>query len=163
MKKHFLFFVAALCLALLSGVSFAGDVVVSTGTSSALKNAWGESGNKSAMHSLRYAGDRFGLRYDRSVRGDDAGNYSLTGDIYARPFGGLVLAGGIGIFHERLRGLGEKENFHALIGWEFPRVVGNVGAGVWYDHWSNGRRIFNRSLDHNPPRNVLSFGVVMPL
>lgn len=163
MKKHFSMLFVAICFALLAGASFAGDVVLSIGTSSALKNAWGEAGNKSAMHSIRYAGERFGVRYDRSVRGDDAGNYALTGDVYARPFGGLVLAGGVSYFKQPLRGLGEQENFHGMIGWEFPRIVANVGAGVWFDHWSNGRRIFNRDLPHNPPRNVLSFGVTLPL
>lgn len=139
----------------------AADLILSTGTSSQLQNDWGENGNRSAMNSIRYAGDRFGVRFDRSVRGDDAGNYSLTGDVYARPIGGLVLAGGVSAFHDRLRGRGEKENFHAMIGWEVPHLFGPVGVGVWFDHWSNGRKIFNRDLPYNPPRNVLSFGAVV--
>jgi len=155
-----------LCLWLLSFslTAGAGELIISSGTSSNLATVWGEVGNRSGDYSLRYAGDRFGIRADKSVHGDDAGNLTITGDVLAHPFGGLVFGAGLAYSKDRLRQEGEHENFHATAGIEFPRLIGHAGAGVWFDHWSNGRRLFNRhDVLGNPPRNVLSVGLSFAL
>ena len=153
------FFVA---LSAFSNHARAGDLILSTGTSTRFAHDIGEAGNRSDLFSVKYAGERFGVRYDRSMRGDDDKNDGVTFDIYARPFGGIVLAGGLGYFDEPLRKLGRQANFHGMIGYEIPRVFGPAGVGAYYDHWSNGRRLFNRDLPNNPPRNTLSAGVFLP-
>lgn len=154
----------SLSLLFFSVTAAAGELIVSSGTSSNLATVWGEAGNKSGAYSLRYAGDRFGVRIDKSVHGDDAGNQTLTGDVLTHPFGGFVLGAGLAKSEKRLRGIGETENFHALIGFELSHLIApRVGAGVWFDHWSNGRRLFGRPILHNPPRNVMSVGVSFAL
>lgn len=164
MKTHLLPFLAALLFAVVLGADVhAGDLVLSAGTSSGLQAEFGEGGNRSFQSGVRYAGERFGVRLDHSAEGDDDGNDGVTADVYLRPFGGLVLAGGLGYFEKPLRTLGRQANFHTLAGWEFRDLLEGIGIGVYFDHWSNGRRLFNRDLPHNPPRNVLSVGLVIPL
>lgn len=157
MKKYFLLF------ALLAAVpAHAFDLMLSAGSSSQIEADFGEAGNRSDQFSVRLVGERFGIRFDRSFRGDDDGNQGVTADVYARPFGGLVLAGGLSYFKQPLRTLGRQANFHGLVGWEIRNLIGPATVGMYYDHWSNGRRLFNRDLPHNPPRNVFSLGIGLP-
>lgn len=157
-----MFKIILIFLILISTCAGAGEIALTSGASSSLANVWGEGGNRTTDLAARYLGERFGVRFDHSVHGDDAGNNGLTGDVLFRPVPGVVLGAGVARFQNRLRGVGERTNLHAMGGYEIPRVLGNVGVGVFFDHWSNGRRLFDRHGIHNPPRNVVSIGATLP-
>lgn len=146
--------------------------IISTGISLASgkpNNAFGEYENKNNQYSLRYAGERFGLRLDHSSGGDDAGNSYLTGDALFRapadwiwPVNYAIAGIGIMIAREPLRTHGSYMNFHAMLGLEDPTLFGRAGGGIWFDHWSNGHihQLIGWDGVPNPPRNVISIGVI---
>jgi len=143
----------------------ADALIISGGVSSTSEkpfNPLGEYENKSNQYSLRYAGQRFGVRLDHSAGGDDRGNIYVTGDVLARPFAGLVLGAGLMVARDPLREAGRRRNFHAVMGFENPHLFGDVGGGIWFDHWSNGHihQIVGWDGVPNPPRNVISIGVI---
>ena len=143
----------------------AADVILSTGISTAnLGQFLGEAGNRSGSYSLRLAGKSMGLRIDKSVHGDDAGNTYITGDLLARPLPYLVLGGGMMYATQPLRGRGQQVNFHGMIGLEHDKLFGRYGGGAWFDHFSNGHfhRLTGWDGVPNPPRNALSIGVIIP-
>lgn len=153
-------------LSLLLSIPAQADVLILfTGTSSpAASHFLGETANQSALHGLRWEGEHYGLRLDHSIGGDDAGNSYITGDSIWRPSSWLVLGAGIMADTQPLRGTGSRMNFHAMLGTENPKLFGHFGAGLWFDHWSNGHihYLFGPDAVPNPPRNVLSIGIVLP-
>jgi hypothetical protein len=166
MKK----FITILCFFLFcifSAHLAASDIVVSAGVSATTEkpfNPFGEWDNKSNQYSVRYEGKRFGLRYDQSKGGDDNDNAYLTADVLARPFKYVIVGGGVMYAKDRLRTVGKQKNFHAMIGLENPSLFGSFGAGAWFDHDSNGHihQIVGWDGVPNPPRNVVSVGLVVP-
>lgn len=166
MKKQYLIL---LCASVLSVTANAepGNLVVSAGvsaTSSKPFNPVGEWGNKSNQYSVRYVGQRFGVRWDGSKGGDDTDNAYVTGDVYARPAKFVIVGAGLSYAKNKLRTTGKQQNFHALAGLEFEKVVYDVGVGVYFDHWSNGHihRLIGDDGVPNPPRNVISIGFFIP-
>jgi hypothetical protein len=151
----------ALILFLAPFASASGEgIIISTGTSIPGYNnhtMLGEWKNHSAQYSVRYEGTHYGIRADHSVNGDDDGNTYLTGDSLWRPTKWLVAGAGIMVDRRPLRAVGSRMNFHAMVGLE-----SSSGIGVWFDHWSNGHihAMFGPDNVLNPPRNVLSVGLV---
>lgn len=92
--------------------------------------------------------------------GDEQGNLFAGVDWSRAVFddGTSRLRGALGLayFEKPLHRVGQQFNFHLGIGWEFARH-----AGVYIDHWSNGRKFFNHRMTEiqNPPRNMISVGV----
>ncbi len=166
MKKSLFLFL--ICLSL-SGAGIAEDnLIVSAGvsvTSSKPFNPIGEWNNKSSQYGVRYEGHRFGLRHDQSKGGDDNDNAYITADVLARPFQYVIVGGGAMYAKNALRTVGKQKNLHATIGLENPSLFGAIGAGIWFDHWSNGRihQITGWDGIPNPPRNVISIGLILPL
>lgn len=162
-------FLLCLMLSVLSDPAKAdpGNLVISAGvsaTSSKPFNPVGEWDNKSNQYSVRYEGERFGLRWDGSKGGDDADNAYITADLLARPFKHVIVAGGLMYAKDRLRTIGKQLNFHAMAGLEFEKVFYDIGLGAYFDHDSNGHihRLIGEDGVPNPPRNVVSLGFFFP-
>jgi len=95
------------------------------------------------------------------IRGGDEQGNLFAGADWQRAFiddGSFRLRGTLGLayFDEPLKQVGQKLNFHLGVGWEVTR-----NFGLYFDHWSNGRRFFNHNMNttSNPPRNMLSVGM----
>ena len=99
------------------------------------------------------------------IRGDEHGNLFAGADWPRKLLdnGEFVLRPSLGLafFEKPLHGVGQKLNFHLGLALEFPKALGFSGMGVYFDHYSNGRRFFNHNMTttQNPPRNMISVGM----
>jgi len=147
---------------------FAGSFILSAGYAPQSDNprTWVQQfDSQSNQYGIAYEGKRFGVSADYNIHGDDDRNSYITGYMLAHPFKYMIAGAGLMYADQPLRGTGQRRNFFAMLGVEDAKLFGNFGATLRFKHWSNGHIHEFSGWDGmpNPPRNVVSVGLVIPL